>query len=143
MAVCTVCANEMWYRYAKDMFYYTCESSKNAWFVGILVNSLIRWGKQIIGNEDIIFKEKTLIIFFRFSTKFVFYWTIWTHSFNCNISKPFHALKRTWVRIPLMARNTSLGDKVYQKLVAGRWLFTGIPVASTNKTDSHDIAEII
>ena len=29
-----------------------------------------------------------------------------------------------------------------QYLVAGRWLSSGTPVSSTNKTDHHDIAEI-
>jgi hypothetical protein len=38
-----------------------------------------------------------------------------------------------WVRIPLMARGTTLSDNVYQ------W----IAVSSTNKTDRHDMTEIL
>ena len=54
--------------------------------------SIDTMGIKIIGNENIIFKWKTSINFFRFSTKFVLNWTIWI---QCNISKPMHALKRT------------------------------------------------
>jgi len=39
--------------------------------------------------------------------------------------------------------DTTLCDKVYQWLVAGRWFSPGIPVSTTNKTDSHDITEIL
>jgi hypothetical protein len=34
-------------------------------------------------------------------------------------------------------------DKVWQWLVAGRWFSPGTPVSSTNKTDRHDITEIL
>ena len=37
----------------------------------------------------------------------------------------------------------SLCDKVCQWLAADRWFSPGTPVSSTNKTDSHDIAEIL
>jgi hypothetical protein len=39
--------------------------------------------------------------------------------------------------------NTTLCDKVSQWLVTGRWFSLGIPVSSTNKTDRHDITEIL
>jgi hypothetical protein len=50
-----------------------------------------------------------------------------------------------WVRTPLKrgVLNTTLCDKVCQWLVAGRWISPSTPVSSTNKTDRHDIAEII
>jgi hypothetical protein len=38
--------------------------------------------------------------------------------------------------------NLLLCDKVYQRLMEGRWFSPGIPVSSTNKTDSHNITEI-
>ena len=38
---------------------------------------------------------------------------------------------------------TTLCDKVCQWLATGRWFSTGPPVSSTNKTDRHDIAEIL
>ena len=39
--------------------------------------------------------------------------------------------------------NTTLCDKVCQWLAAGRWFSLGTLVSSTNKTDRHDIAEIL
>ena len=43
------------------------------------------------------------------------------------------------VRIPLMARCTTLCDKVCQWLTTGWWYSPGTLVSSTNKTDHHDI----
>jgi hypothetical protein len=48
-----------------------------------------------------------------------------------------------WVWILFRARCTALCDKVCQWLVAGRWFSPGTPVSSTNKTDRHDITEIL
>ena len=39
--------------------------------------------------------------------------------------------------------DTTLGDQVCQWLEAGRWFSPGNPVSSTNKTDRHDITEIL
>ena len=39
--------------------------------------------------------------------------------------------------------DTTLCDKVYQWLAAGLWFSPGTPVSSTNKTDPHDITEIL
>jgi hypothetical protein len=38
---------------------------------------------------------------------------------------------------------TTLCDKVCLLLAAGRWISPGTPVSSTNKTDCHDITEIL
>jgi len=46
-----------------------------------------------------------------------------------------------WVRI--RARCTTLCDKVWQWLAADRWFAPGTPVSSTNKTERHDITEIL
>ena len=52
-----------------------------------------------------------------------------------------------WVRIPLIARcpryNIILCDKVCQWLATGQWFSLDTPVSSTNKTDHHDITEIL
>jgi hypothetical protein len=48
-----------------------------------------------------------------------------------------------WVRISMRARCTTFCDKVCQWLVTGRWFCPGPPVSSTNKTDRHDITEIL
>ena len=48
-----------------------------------------------------------------------------------------------WVRITIRARHTTLCDKVCQWLETGRWFSPGTPASSTNKTDLHDITEIL
>ena len=50
-----------------------------------------------------------------------------------------------WVWIPLRwgVHDTILCDNVCQWLATGRWFFLGTLVSSTNKTDRHDIAEIL
>jgi hypothetical protein len=47
------------------------------------------------------------------------------------------------VRIPLMARYTTLCDKICQWLAAGLWFSPGHLVSSINETDRHDITEIL
>ena len=50
-----------------------------------------------------------------------------------------------WVWIPLRrgVLDTTLCDQVCQWLVTGWWFSPGTPVSSTNKTDRHNIAEIL
>jgi hypothetical protein len=48
-------------------------------------------------------------------------------------------------RIPLRrgVLNTTLCDKICQSLAEGQWFSLGTPVSSINKTDRHDITEIL
>ena len=48
-----------------------------------------------------------------------------------------------WVRISIRGKCTTLCDKVCQWLATGRWFSMGTPVSSTNKTDRHDVTEIL
>ena len=48
-----------------------------------------------------------------------------------------------WVRILLTSTDTPLCDKVCPWLAAGRWLSPGTQVSSTNKTNRHNITEIL
>ena len=48
-----------------------------------------------------------------------------------------------WVRISIRARCTTLCDRVCQWLATCQWFSPGRPVSSTNKTDIHDITEIL
>jgi hypothetical protein len=48
-----------------------------------------------------------------------------------------------WVRISIKSRCTTLCDKVCQWLATGRWYSSDPPVSSTNKTDRHDLTEIV
>ena len=45
--------------------------------------------------------------------------------------------------LPLMARCTTVCDKVCKLLAAVRWFSLRTPILSTNNTDYHDIAEIL
>ena len=52
---------------------------------------------------------------------------------------------KLWVRIPLRrdVLDTTLCDKDCQWLTTGRWFSLGTPSSSINKTDLHDITEIL
>ena len=65
---------------------------------------------------------------------------IWIYNYLCNQCLSPLML---WVRISIRARCTTLCDKVGQWLATGRWFSPDPPVSSTNKTDRHDIAEIL
>jgi len=43
----------------------------------------------------------------------------------------------------IRARCTTLCDKICQSLATGRWFSRDPPVFSTNKTDNHDLTEIL
>ena len=64
----------------------------------------------------------------------------WNYNYLCNQCLSPLML---WVRISIRARCTTLCDKVCQWLAAGRWFSPGPPVSFTNKTDRHDITEIL
>ena len=83
-----------------------------------------------------------------FHTLFVIYiwwpWSYgsWIYNYLCN--QCLSPLK-LWVRIPLRqdVLNTTLCDEVCQWLATGRLFSLCTPVSSTNKTDRHDITEIL
>ena len=64
----------------------------------------------------------------------------WIYSYLCH-----HCLSplMLWIRISIRARCITFCDKVCHWLVIGRWFSPGPPVSSTNKTDSHNIIEIL
>ena len=64
----------------------------------------------------------------------------WIYNYICNQCLSPLML---WVRISIRARCTTLCDKVYQWLTTSLWFSPGPPVSSTNKTDRHDITEIL
>jgi len=64
----------------------------------------------------------------------------WIYNYPCNLCLSPLML---WVRISIRVRCTTLCDKVSQWLVTDRWFSLGPLVSSTNKTDRHDITEIL
>ena len=64
----------------------------------------------------------------------------WIYNYLCN---QYLSPLMLWVRISIRARCTTLCDKVCQWLATGRWFSPGTPVSSTNKTDRHDITEVL
>ena len=66
----------------------------------------------------------------------------WIYNYQCNQCLSSLTL---WVWIPLRrgVLNTTLCDKVCQWLAPGQLFSPGTPVTSTNKTDRHNIAEIL
>ena len=64
----------------------------------------------------------------------------WIYNYLCNQCLSPLML---WVRISIRARFTTLCDEVCQWLVTGQWFSPGPPVSSTNKTDHHDIPEML
>ena len=67
---------------------------------------------------------------------------IWIYNYLCN---QWLSPLQLWVWIQLRqgVLDTTLCDKVCQWLVTGQCFSLGTPVSSTNKTDCHDIAEIL
>jgi len=64
----------------------------------------------------------------------------WVYNYLCNQCRSPLIL---WVRTSIRARCTTLCDQVCQWLATGRWFSPGPTVSSTNKTDRHDITEIV
>ena len=73
---------------------------------------------------------------------FVTLYGSWIYNYLCNqCLSPI----KLWDWIPLVASvlNTALCDEVCQWLAADQWFSPGTLVSSTNKTDHHDITEIL
>ena len=64
----------------------------------------------------------------------------WIYNYLCN--QCLSALM-LWVQISIRARCTTKCDKVCQWLATGRCFSPGTTISSTNKTDRHDITEIL
>jgi len=69
-------------------------------------------------------------------------YTSWIYNYLCNQRL---SLSTLWVRTPLNrgVLDTTLCDNVCHWLAADRLFSPGTPVSSTNKTDRHDINEIL
>jgi hypothetical protein len=88
----------------------------------------------------VILMYNRIILFKEFFSSRPWSYGSWIYNYLCNQSVSPLML---WVRISIRARCTTLCDKVCQWLPRGRWFSVGPPVSSTNKTDRHDITEIL
>ena len=66
----------------------------------------------------------------------------WIYNYLCNQSLSPLTL-RGWIPVRWGVLDTTLCDKVCQRLAVGLSFSPGIPVSSINKTDNHDIIEIL
>jgi hypothetical protein len=64
----------------------------------------------------------------------------WIYNYLCNQCLPPLMM---WVRISIRARCATLCDEVCQWLAIGLWFSPGPPVSFSNKTDCHNITEIM
>ena len=92
--------------------------------------------------------EQKLRSILKYFLEFLIYrWPSWPWSYGCWIynylcNQCLSSLM-LWVRLPLKVRCTTLYDKACPWLAAGRWFSPGRRVSSTNKTDRHEITEIV
>jgi hypothetical protein len=72
----------------------------------------------------------------------VIVWHSWIYNYLCNQCLSPLTL---WVRVPLMrgVLDTTLYDRVCQWLATGRWFSLCTIFSSINKTDRHDITELL
>jgi hypothetical protein len=89
----------------------------------------------------IIKKEKNLLVLYR-GLLWLWSYGSWVYNYLCNQCLSPLML---WVRISIRAKCTTLCDQVCQwlSLVTGRWFSLGTLISSTNKTDHHDITELL
>ena len=66
-----------------------------------------------------------------------------TPSYSWSSEDPLFSVSRVQLPSVWGVLDTTLCDKVCQWLAAGQWFSLGTPVSSTNKTDCHDITEIL
>ena len=83
-----------------------------------------------------------IILVFHYKGKDLWPWSYgsWIYNYLCNQCLSSLML---WVRISIGVRCTTLCDKVCQWLAVGQWFSLSTLVTSIDKTDCHDITEIL
>jgi hypothetical protein len=117
--------------------------------LSLIVIKLTHWNKQSVGRHIVPIEHIILIpvlLFYCLYISELLLWLLdkplwswsygsWIYNYLCNQSL-----------LPLVLRRCvldTLSDKVCQWLATDRWFSSGILVSSTNKTDCHDITEIL
>ena len=109
-----------------------------------IVNKKLDWVKA---NQQNYFLWMALPTIYLFGDQFIqgppWPWSNWSYG-----SEIYYAISsyRHWCEFESRSGQGVqhyVSDKVCQWLATGRWFSPGPPVSSTNKTDHHDIAEIL
>jgi hypothetical protein len=110
------------------------------WIVDLYVLWLIGWVIIIILKVDtlMMIQVSICLIMKWFQSRFLHYFFVCENKWN-KIYFPVVFEIRSWQGV----LETTLCDKVCQWLAKGQWFSTGTQVSSTNKTDPHDITEIL
>ena len=104
---------------------------KEHWILHAIFRPIDKWNVRF----------KTLKCFF---CQWAWPWSYdcWIYNYLCNqCLSPLKLWVRTQLRRGVL--DTTLCDKVCQLFATGRWFSPGTPVSSTNKTDRHDITEML
>jgi hypothetical protein len=90
--------------------------------------------------EDFILNELQIHTVVLWELSWPWSYGSWINNYLCNQCLSPLMLR---VRISIRARCTTLCDKVCQWLATARWFSLGPPISPTNKTDYHDITEML
>ena len=102
--------------------------------------------QDVISNKDIgligQFWSSSMKLALERGLSWSWWYGSWIHTYLCNqYLSPL--MLWVWILLRQGVLDSTLWDKVCQLLAAVRWFSPGTPVSSTNKTDHHDITEIL
>ena len=99
----------------------------------------VDYGKSVGTWEKLM--RVTYMVFFRQKRSLIYPYCYLHNNYITKFGLPL----TLWVRNPLRrgVLDTISCDKVCQWLAEGRWFSPGTPLSSNNKTDRHDITEIL
>ena len=82
------------------------------------------------------------ILFWFMGLSWLWSYSSWIHNYLCN--QCLSPIKLwVWILLRWGILDTTLCDKVCQWRTTGHWFSPDTPVSSTNKTNRHDMAEIL
>ena len=119
----------------KDLDLQCRDTTAHGAFIYASLNLCIKMMIHAISNCSSIIEPK-----FTKGSSWPWSYGSWFYNYLCNqCLSPL----MFWVQISIRVRLTTLCDKVCQWLAKGQWFSPGLSVSSTNKTDRHNISEIL
>ena len=108
----------------------------------LLRQNLIRNAKKAMCMKIARFHNVVISSITTMGPSWLWMYGSWIYNYLCNqCLSPLTLWNQTLLRWSVL--HTTLCDQVCQWLAAGRWCSPGTRVSSTNKTDRHDITEIL